>query len=174
MPNSALDVKRRIAMANSAFGRMKKTVWSRRDISTKLKLRLYNALILPIAIYGSETWSLTQYDANKLNVFENNCLRAIFNVRLIEYVSIKELRKRAGQHNCIVNIIRKRRLQWFGHVCRMSDECIQKSVLKEDLKGKRRRGRPHKRWLDLIREDTGIPVATAKKYAKDKIKRSFA
>ena len=54
-PNSSLDVKRRIAMANSAFGRLKKSVRSRKDISTKLRLRLYNALILPIAIYGSET-----------------------------------------------------------------------------------------------------------------------
>ena len=55
IPNSPLDVKKRIATANSAFGRLKKSVWSRRDIPTKLKLRLYNALILPIAIYASET-----------------------------------------------------------------------------------------------------------------------
>ena len=33
---------------------------------------------------------------------------------------------------------------------------------------KKKRGRPHKLWLDLIKEDTGLPVATAEKYAIDK------
>ena len=64
-------------MSNSAFGNLKKSVWLRRDISTKLKLRLYNALKLPIAIDRSETWSSTQLDTKKLNVSKNNCLRAI-------------------------------------------------------------------------------------------------
>ena len=63
---SSLDSKRRKAIANSAYGRLRKSVWSRRDIPTKLKLRLYNALIQPIAIYGNETWFLTQLDTQKI------------------------------------------------------------------------------------------------------------
>ena len=55
VPNSSDDEKRRIALANSALCRLKKSVWSRRDIWIKLKLRLYNELILPIIIYSSET-----------------------------------------------------------------------------------------------------------------------
>ena len=93
VPNSSLDVKRRIATANFAFGRLKESVWSRRDTLTKLKPRLYDALILPIAIYPSETWSLTKQDTKTLNVFENNCLCAILNIRLLDQVSIKEIRK---------------------------------------------------------------------------------
>ena len=41
-------------------------------------------------------------------------------------------------------------------------------MIKEDFNKKRNRGRPHKRWLDFIKEDTGLPVATAKNYAKEK------
>ena len=40
VPNSSLDVKRRTSMANSAFGKLKKSVWSCRDMSIKLKLPL--------------------------------------------------------------------------------------------------------------------------------------
>ena len=50
----------------------------------------------------------------------------------------------------------------------MSDESLQKRIMKEDFDKKRTSTRPHKRWLDLIKEDTGLPVATAEKYAKDK------
>ena len=48
----------------------------------KVKATSYNALISPIAIHGSETLSLTQLDTKMLNLLENNCLRAILNIRL--------------------------------------------------------------------------------------------
>ena len=77
--------------------------------------------------------SLTQLDTKKLNVCENNCLRAILNIRLQYHVSIDEIRKSAKQQNNIENIIRKRHLTWFGHICHLSDESFQKRMMKEDL-----------------------------------------
>ena len=52
----------------------------------------------------------------------------------------------------------------------MSDESLQKKKKKndEDFDKKKNRGRPHKRWLDLIKENTGLPIATAGRHAKDK------
>ena len=41
-------------------------------------------------------------------------------------------------------------------------------MTKEDFNKRRNRGRPKKRWIDLIKEDTGLPVATAEKYTKDR------
>ena len=46
VPNTSDDIKRRVALASSAFGRLKKNVWSRRDISNQIKIRLYHALSL--------------------------------------------------------------------------------------------------------------------------------
>ena len=136
VPKSSEDVKRSIALAS-----FKKSAWSGRDISVKLKLRLYNALILPIAIYGSETWSLMQLDTKKLSVFENNCLKAILKIRLQGHVSIDEIRKSAKQQSSIENIIGKRRQNWFGHTCHLNDESLQNRMMKEDFDKKRNRGR---------------------------------
>ena len=58
VPNTSDDVKRRIALASSAFGRLRANIWNRKDIPYQIKIRLYNALIVPIAIYASETWTL--------------------------------------------------------------------------------------------------------------------
>ena len=55
LPDTSVDVKRRISLAATAFGRLRKSIWNKRDISLPLKMRLYNALILPIATYASET-----------------------------------------------------------------------------------------------------------------------
>ena len=170
VPSTSADIKRRISLANIAFGRLKKNIWSRRDISIALKIRLYKALILPIAIYGAETWSLTKVDEQKLAVFENNCIRTILGVRLQDRVSLTQLRKRAKLQTPIALVIKKRRLSWFGHVARLPEESLVKQCLKNEFQGKRKRGRPAKRWQDVIREDTGLPIATAERYARDRIR----
>jgi hypothetical protein len=40
--------------------------------------RIYNAIILPVVLYGYETWSLTLREEHRLRVFENRVLRRIF------------------------------------------------------------------------------------------------
>ena len=44
-------------------------------------------------------------------------------------------------------------LKWYGHVLRREDECVRKRVMAMEVPGKRRRGRPKRRWLDIIRND---------------------
>ena len=43
-----------------------------------LKVKLYRNIILPVVLYGCETWSLTLREERKLRVFENMVLRRIF------------------------------------------------------------------------------------------------
>jgi hypothetical protein len=43
-----------------------------------LKIRIYRAIILPVVLYGCETWSLTLKEERRLRVFENRVLRRIF------------------------------------------------------------------------------------------------
>lgn len=78
------DIKRRIALASSSFGRLKENVWSRKDIPNCIKIRLYNALIIPIATYASETWTQKAEDSRKLTVFENRCLRTLAGKTLLD------------------------------------------------------------------------------------------
>ena len=56
VPDFSSDVQHRISMASQAFGRLR-MIWSSKDVSINLKTRLYGALILPIATYGSESWT---------------------------------------------------------------------------------------------------------------------
>jgi hypothetical protein len=43
-----------------------------------LKIRIYKTIILPVVLYGCETWSLTLREEHRLRVFENRVLRRIF------------------------------------------------------------------------------------------------
>ena len=49
--------------------------------SKNLKIKIYRTIILPVVLYGCETWSLTLREKRKLRVFENMVLRSIFGPR---------------------------------------------------------------------------------------------
>ena len=54
---------------------------SSRLLSKNLKIKIYRTVILPVVLYGCETWSLTLREERKLRVFEKKVLRRIFGPR---------------------------------------------------------------------------------------------
>ena len=48
------------------------------SLSKKLKIKIYRTIILPVVLYGCETWSLTMREEGRLRVFENRVLRRVF------------------------------------------------------------------------------------------------
>ena len=50
-------------------------------LSTNLKIKIYRTIILPVVMYGCETWSLTLREEHRLRVFKNRVLRRIFGSR---------------------------------------------------------------------------------------------
>jgi hypothetical protein len=50
-------------------------------LSENLKINIYRTVILPVVLYGCETWSLTLREDRKLRVFENRVLRVIFRAK---------------------------------------------------------------------------------------------
>jgi len=83
-------------------------------------------IILPVVLYGCETWSLTLREERKLRVFEN-MLRRIFGPRRDEVTGEwrrlhnEELNDLYCAPN-IVLVIKSRRMRWAGHVARMGEE----------------------------------------------------
>ena len=116
-PDCSTDVQHRISMASQAFGRMRRT-WSSKDVSINLKTRLYGVLILPIATYGSESWTTRQKEIDALLVFEMKCLIALLQITMYDRLRNIIIRKKINISETIKDIVLKRRLRWFGHVVR--------------------------------------------------------
>jgi hypothetical protein len=47
-------------------------------LSKNVKIKIYRTIILPVVLYGCESWSLTLREECRLRVFENRVLRRIF------------------------------------------------------------------------------------------------
>ena len=67
-------------MGNACYYSLEKILQSRL-LSKKFKVKTYKTIILPVVLYGCETWSLTFRDEHRLRVFENTVLRKIFGAK---------------------------------------------------------------------------------------------
>jgi hypothetical protein len=96
---------------------------SSRLISENLKIKIYRTVILPVVLYGCETWSLTLREEHRLRVFENRVLKRLFGPKREEDGSWRKLQN-DELHNLnsspnIVRVIKSRRTRWAGHGARM-------------------------------------------------------
>ncbi|KAJ4429690.1 hypothetical protein ANN_21891 [Periplaneta americana] len=117
------EIKYRINMGNACYYSIEKLL-SSSLLSKNLKVRIYKTVILPVVLYGCETWTLTFREDYRLRVFENKVLRKIFGAKRDEVTG--EWRK---LHNTelhalysspdIIRNIKSRRLRWAGHVACM-------------------------------------------------------
>ena len=70
------NIRRRIGLAASTLVRLGR-VWSNRRLRLSSKLRVYNTCVLPVLLYGSETWTLLNEDGRKLQAFHMRCQRQL-------------------------------------------------------------------------------------------------
>jgi hypothetical protein len=74
------EIKRRLNSGNACYQSVQKLL-SSRMLAKNLKIRIYKTIILPVVLYGCETWSLTLREEHRLRVFENRVLRRIFGLK---------------------------------------------------------------------------------------------
>ena len=71
------EIKSRLKLGNACYYSVQ-IFLSSTLLSKKLKIKIYRTIILPVVLYGCETWSLTLRDERRLRVFENRVLRRVF------------------------------------------------------------------------------------------------
>ena len=92
---------------------------------------------------------------------ETRCSRKVLRISYKDHVTNEEVRAKiqqtVGPHEDLPTIVKRGKLQWYGHVSRSSG--LTKTILQGTVKGGRRRGRQRKRWEDNIRISTGLEFA---------------
>ena len=168
---TSFEIKRRIVAANRCYFGLNKQ-FKNKALSRRTKVTLYKTLILPVLLYGAETWVLTTADEALLGVFERKILRRIYGPICVN----NEYRRRMNQELYelysdmdIVRRIRIQRLRWLGHVGRMNQDAPARKAFDNEYEGTRRQGRPRLRWKDQVQEDLKVlGVSNWRRHAQDR------
>ena len=115
-----VELTSRIQATSSAFGRLRHRVFDNRDLTISTKIAVYKQCLLPILLYGSETWTLYSYEIRQLRTFQQRHLRSIMKIKWDDYVSNEQVLSRANIDDIEI-LLAKSRLRWLGHVGRMED-----------------------------------------------------
>lgn len=138
------DVRRRINLANVAFGSLAH-IWRSHQLSLRLKLKIFRSNVVSVLLYGSETWRNVQSLICRLQVFVNKCLRKICGIFYPNVISNVELHTKTNQQP-LGEIILRRKWRWIGHTLRKSPDDLCRQALDWTAPGKRGRGRPKITW----------------------------
>jgi hypothetical protein len=136
------------------FGQFEK-LWGVKNLSVKVKVGCYKAYVLPILLFGSESWALTQQQLQMLERVHTSCLRRILGVRVSDRHTNVHVRTACNTAS-LASTLMAQRLRWLGHVCRMEADRLPHIALFSSLYGikkRAKRGKPRIRWEDCVSAD---------------------
>ena len=127
----------------------------------KIKGKVYRTVVRPALMYGAETWALKRAQEKKLEVAEMRMLRWMCGVTKLDKIRNERMRgtTKVGE---ITKKVQERRLKWYGHVMRREEHYVQelRRAMVMKVQGRRKRGRPKRRWLDKVKDDNNYNIST--------------
>ena len=158
------EVKRRLGMASIRPYELR-SVYHKSNINTKLKV--VRTCIFPIASYGCEAWTISKSIAKRINAFEFKCYRAILGVHWSQHRTNDSVANELGViPGSLMRQIKKQKLKYYGHIAR--HECLEGVLIEGRMEGKRRKGRPCRKWHDDIKDWLNMDIYGVKNATRDR------
>ena len=126
-----------------------------KDIPLRHRGRVYDACVRSVLLYGAESWPMTERVQAILTSCDRRMLRYMAGVSWQDQVSSVQVASRCGVE-VLENVLRRRRLRWFGHVKRRDEGDPLRRVGELIVEGRRPPGRPRKSWKKTIEEDMRV------------------
>src|SRR6218665_3644625 len=123
------------------------------------KKRIVRILIFKTVVYGCETWTMTKKMAKKINACEMCIWRKMQRISWTEKKTNESVRKEIEieEEETLQQTALRGKLGFFGYV--MRSDGFEKGMMLAHRDGRRRRGRPRRKWMDEIHEVTGMKLA---------------
>ena len=116
---------------------------------------MYSLMVKPAILYGLETVAVTKKQIEEMDVAKMKMLRFAMGVTRKDWIQNEYIR-------CTVKVerlgikMREGRMKCYGHVIRRDQECVRRRVMKIELPGNRKKGRPKKRLIKVLKENMNL------------------
>ena len=129
-----------------------------RDITLPTQVRLVEATVFPVVMYGCESWTVKKAEHWKIDSFELWCWRRLLRVPWTARRSNQSILKEISPGCSLEGLILKLKLQYFGHLMWRVDS-LEKTLMLGGIGGRRRREWQRMRWLDGITDSMGMSLS---------------
>ena len=147
------EVKKRAQTRWNRWRKVSVVICDRR-LSTKVKGKVYSSVVRPAMVYGLETVAVTKKQVEEMEVAEMKVLRFAMGVTRKDKIRNKYIRGTVKVERLGMKM-REGRLRWYRHVMRRHQEYVGRRIIEMELPGKKKRRRPKRRFLDVVKEDMG-------------------
>ena len=142
------EIKRPLLLGRKVMTNLDSILKSR-DITLPTKVRLVKAMVFPVVMYGSESWSVKKAERQRIDAFELWCWRRLLRVPWTARRSNQSILKEISPGCSLEGMMLKLKLQYSDHLMRRVDS-LEKTLMLGGIGGRRRRGQQRMRWLDGI------------------------
>ena len=119
LKSTEVDFAHRKSLAWAAYWKLE-AIWKSKHIPVKLKANIFDATVIAILLYGSETWIVSSEMKKKLNSFATKCYRMWLGIRPLDKITNEEIYKQLDQKS-LVSKLQSRQLSWVGHTLRRAN-----------------------------------------------------
>ena len=103
------------------------------------KVHLVKAMVLPVVMYGYESWTTKKAEHQRIDAFELWCWIRLLTVPWTARRSNQSILKEISPAYSLEELMLKLKLQYFGHLMQRIDS-LEKTLMLEKIEGRRRRG----------------------------------
>jgi hypothetical protein len=131
------------------------------DVKKATKIKVAETVIFPAVTYGSDSWMVRNKERKKIDAFElwmwRKILRVPWTEKRTNFSVLEEVKPKRSKEATILQL----KLRYFGHVMQ-AEGSLERDIMFGQVAGYRRQGKPRMRWLDSIKEATGLRLDVLK------------